>query len=119
HRDSDTPGLPRSLSSFYRSRPHRAPPSFPTRCSSDLAVTVTLRAKDANGNSLTTGGATVVFTASGGTSTGTIGATTDNGNGTYKDRNSTRLNSSHRTISYGAFCLKKKKHAQNKMSPTT
>src|SRR5204863_1461845 len=29
------------------------------------------------------GGATVVFTSSGGTSTGTIGATTDNGNGSY------------------------------------
>src|SRR5438094_10445296 len=27
-----------------------------------------------------------------------------------KDRKSTRLNSSHRTISYAVFCLKKKKH---------
>src|SRR5207248_4363321 len=27
------------------------------------------------------------------------------------DRKSTRLNSSHRTISYAVFCLKKKKHA--------
>src|SRR5437867_9457395 len=27
----------------------------------------------------------------------------------YKDRKSTRLNSSHRTISYAVFCLKKKK----------
>src|SRR5438094_5376315 len=26
----------------------------------------------------------------------------------YQDRKSTRLNSSHRTISYAAFCLKKK-----------
>lgn len=46
-------------------------------------VTLTLRAKDAAGDSLTTGGATVVFSAIGGTSTGTISATTDNGNGTY------------------------------------
>src|SRR6266705_3364464 len=29
---------------------------------------------------------------------------------TAKDRKSTRLNSSHRTISYAVFCLKKKKH---------
>src|SRR5438094_2725076 len=29
-----------------------------------------------------------------------------------QDRKSTRLNSSHRTISYAVFCLKKKKHAQ-------
>src|SRR5437867_7325263 len=27
-----------------------------------------------------------------------------------QDRKSTRLNSSHRTISYAVFCLKKKKH---------
>ena len=46
-------------------------------------VTLTLRAKDAAGNNLTTGGLTVAFTVSGGTSTGTIGATTDNANGTY------------------------------------
>src|SRR5207248_10954752 len=30
------------------------------------------------------------------------------------DRKSTRLNSSHRTISYAVFCLKKKKKKQNK-----
>src|SRR5438094_2700923 len=29
------------------------------------------------------------------------------------DRKSTRLNSSHRTISYAVFCLKKKKHQQS------
>src|SRR6185503_8036723 len=38
---------------------------------------------DAAGNNLTVGGLTVLFTGTGGTSTGTIGATTDNGNGTY------------------------------------
>jgi hypothetical protein len=46
-------------------------------------TTLTLQAKDSSGNNLTTGGATVVFTASGGTATGTISATTDHGNGTY------------------------------------
>src|SRR5437764_13187260 len=30
--------------------------------------------------------------------------------GSYKDRKSTRLNSSHRCISYAVFCLKKKKN---------
>jgi hypothetical protein len=47
------------------------------------AVTLQLQAKDANGNNLTSGSLTVVFSVSGGTSTGTIGATTDNANGTY------------------------------------
>ena len=46
-------------------------------------VTLPLQAKDANGNNLTTGALTVVFTVSGGTSTGTIGATTDHANGTH------------------------------------
>src|SRR5438094_7238367 len=32
------------------------------------------------------------------------------------DRKSTRLNSSHRTISYAVFCLKKKKKTQNEKS---
>lgn len=50
---------------------------------SGTGATLTLRAKDAAGNNLTTGGLTVVFTAFGGTSTGTIGPTTDNGDGTY------------------------------------
>src|SRR5437879_7181348 len=31
----------------------------------------------------------------------------------FVDRKSTRLNSSHRCISYAVFCLKKKKHTNN------
>jgi alpha-tubulin suppressor-like RCC1 family protein/uncharacterized protein YjdB len=46
-------------------------------------ATITLTARDAAGNALTTGGLVVVFSASGGTSVGTIGPTTDNANGTY------------------------------------
>ena len=42
---------------------------------------LTVQAKDANGNNLATGGATVTITKSSGT--GTIGAVTDNHNGTY------------------------------------
>src|SRR5438094_5299464 len=34
-----------------------------------------------------------------------------------RDRKSTRLNSSHRTISYAVFCLKKKKHKKRPDSP--
>ena len=34
------------------------------------------------------------------------------------DRKSTRLNSSHITISYAGFCLKKKKHKKKKTTPT-
>src|SRR2546427_523935 len=33
------------------------------------------------------------------------------------DRKSTRLNSSHSQISYAVFCLKKKKHTNNPLSP--
>src|SRR5207248_9279663 len=36
------------------------------------------------------------------------------GNLAARDRKSTRLNSSHRTISYAVFCLKKKKKKKNK-----
>src|SRR5437773_6721512 len=36
----------------------------------------------------------------------------DSNNATIRDRKSTRLNSSHITISYAVFCLKKKKPAQ-------
>src|SRR5437764_2352839 len=43
--------------------------------------------------------------------TARIGAILVNINPAYKtDRKSTRLNSSHRCISYAVFCLKKKKH---------
>src|SRR6185436_13523425 len=51
---------------------------------SGTTATLTLQARDAAGNNLTGGGLAVVFSLTGaGTSTGTIGATTDNGNGTY------------------------------------
>ncbi len=50
---------------------------------SGAVATLRLRAKDAAGNLLTTGGDTVVFTASGGSSSGSIGAAADSGNGVY------------------------------------
>src|SRR5262249_24084144 len=54
-----------------------------TSLTSGANTTATLHAKDQYGNSLTTGGATVVFSLAGGTSTATVGSTTDNGDGTY------------------------------------
>src|SRR5437773_6941028 len=39
--------------------------------------------------------------------------------GLLRDRKSTRLNSSHITISYAVFCLKKKKKKKNKKHITT
>src|SRR3712207_7639219 len=36
---------------------------------------------------------------------------------TFKDRKSTRLNSSHANISYAVFCLKKKKQIQHLFHP--
>jgi len=50
---------------------------------SGAIATLTLRARDAFGNDLTTGGLNVVFSVTGGTSTGTIGPTVDHGDGTY------------------------------------
>jgi len=46
-------------------------------------VTLRLQAKDAAGNSVSTGGDLVAFAFSGGTSTGTIGTAADSGNGVY------------------------------------
>jgi len=54
-----------------------------TQIASGHATILTLQAKDANGNNLTTGGATVVFTKTAGSGAGTFSAVTDNGNGTY------------------------------------
>jgi len=50
---------------------------------SGAIATLTLHAKDAFGNDLTAGGRSVVFSVTGGTSTGTIGPTVDHGDGTY------------------------------------
>jgi adhesin/invasin len=52
--------------------------------SSGATVALTLHAMDAQGRAVGRGGSTVVFNTSGGTSTGTIGTTTDHGNGTYE-----------------------------------
>src|SRR5688572_31861066 len=83
---------------------HRDLHSFPTRRSSDLA--------------LTQSGVSVLIAARGFRSTdyvelllGLVPELTATGTGPIQaDRKSTRLNSSHSQISYAVFCLKKKKH---------
>src|SRR5438045_4994697 len=99
----------RTLSSFSRSCPLRALPSFPTRRSSDLALARDAALRDAHH---------VLGTGAGGVAEEQRGAraTTQReqrGGGQHgertQDRKSTRLNSSHLGISYAVFCLKKKK----------
>src|SRR5207249_8960271 len=56
------------------------------------------------------------------TSTNSTLTATDNTTLRYADRKSTRLNSSHVSISYAVFCLKKKKKIKNStllLSPLT
>jgi hypothetical protein len=55
----------------------------PSSVAVGASITVALQAKDAAGNLITGGGATVVFTVQPGTGTASVGTTTDNGNGTY------------------------------------
>ena len=50
---------------------------------SGTAGTLTLHGRDQYGNVLSSGGALVAFTVSGGTSTGSLSAVTDHGDGTY------------------------------------
>src|SRR5207249_10834287 len=104
------PLLLSSLFSFYCSPAHRALPSFPTRRSSDLRVGAAgarlgrrrldphprqlLRARRSQADfwaraHVPRGGRQRI--------------------GRPRDRKSTRLNSSHVSISYAVFCLKKKK----------
>jgi adhesin/invasin len=55
-----------------------------TSVASASAVTLTLRARDAQGRDLGHGGSTVVFTPGGGGSTGTVSGTLDRGDGSYE-----------------------------------
>src|SRR5437762_14391809 len=75
---------------IYSSGNHRALHSFPTRRSSDLDGWRPLSAVRYLGG---------------------LGQSSDPALPKYQDRKSTRLNSSHRCISYAVFCLKKKKSA--------
>src|SRR5699024_12044489 len=103
-----------SLVSRYCSAPHRAPPSFPTRRSSDLNVlsqgfdvpdvsaVYVCRPTFVPNRYLQMIGRGLRGPLNGGTERVDIVNVKD------KDRKSTRLNSSHVSISYAVFCLKKK-----------
>src|SRR5207249_2031914 len=65
----------------------------------NVASTCTATVADASGTGAITPTGTVTFTT--------------NSTGTFRDRKSTRLNSSHVSISYAVFCLKKKTHIDN------
>src|SRR5699024_12133388 len=95
---------------FYWSYTARDPPSFPTRRSSDLvdllvgeAVAVALGADDVHdvegfdGGGCRLGHGVLLE----------VGSRPRTGRAGRGDRKSTRLNSSHVSISYAAFCLKK------------
>src|SRR5437763_4340128 len=87
--------------------------SFPTRRSSDLRAA---RQRQDRGRFL----ATVVVTVGagagrhGGRRFRTVVIRPTAANGPREDRKSTRLNSSHRCISYAVFCLKKKKQKRTR-----
>src|SRR5207245_10391273 len=85
-----------SLFFFYCSRAHRDLHSFPTRRSSDLTCPRTPNSPPLTPTmtlSFITCGAPVIVAPT---------------FGSALDRKSTRLNSSHGSISYAVFCLKKK-----------
>src|SRR5437879_11021935 len=77
--------------------------SFPTRRSSDLSLEGKTLIDASSGN---LGTAVAMVGASYGVKVRLL---------VSKDRKSTRLNSSHRCISYAVFCLKKKKRMQTDM----
>src|SRR5205814_9054777 len=97
---------------FYRCGPPRDLHSFPTRRSSDLG---------ARENSLTLAIGSTVGRGCRGRSSSSLRGSGANPSalrtsrtpvglsGEWRDRKSTRLNSSHLGISYAVFCLKKKK----------
>src|SRR5438094_9138427 len=82
---------------FYASAPHRDLHSFPTRRSSDLRCSCCHASSDSYPRAGWWHGSSDWMCPFCGPVRG------------CEDRKSTRLNSSHRTISYAVFCLKKKK----------
>src|SRR5207248_10090034 len=104
----------RTINSYflYSTRPPPHLPSFPTRRSSDLDPAEVFAFRRGIG----AGMVSVNNSTSGAEAHLPFGGNGRSGNGSrqsgrwvLEDRKSTRLNSSHRTISYAVFCLKKKK----------
>src|SRR5437763_14244269 len=97
-----------SLSTFISDYAAAAPPhlhSFPTRRSSDLGSVASCAAHELTGPSPST---RLRMTAGGLRRSRALFLF-------FRDRKSTRLNSSHRWISYAVFCLRKKKLYQDKV----
>src|SRR5699024_12593441 len=105
------PLLPSRLCSFCAPPPHPALHSFPTRRSSDLSVVGTYRPATTAGRSLILQGHCDVVPAGPLEmwETPPFSPVIRDGRMYGRDRKSTRLNSSHVSISYAVFCLKKKK----------
>src|SRR5438128_3498090 len=86
---------------FSRSAEPRDLHSFPTRRSSDLVYAVASGKQQARAVALVPTREALYFSSDTPFETNHIYR--------YRDRKSTRLNSSHGSISYAVFCLKKKK----------
>src|SRR5690348_18161382 len=84
---------------FYCYRDHRDLHSFPTRRSSDLHLGPASRRRTDVGRGVPIDAGALQRTSPHGVEHRRVG----------RDRKSTRLNSSHPSISYAVFCLKKKK----------
>src|SRR5699024_12483491 len=107
-----------ALCSFFSSTPHPPPPhSFPTRRSSDLLTAITAAGMSA----------ALVLAGCDASATGTDGPIVLGGvfskspvpfgnDAEETDRKSTRLNSSHVSISYAVFCLKQKTNGHEKQN---
>src|SRR5207248_11648623 len=96
--------VPLSLSSLtlflYSHPPHRDLHSFPTRRSSDLSTWAKALSRPPSASVIRPWSSMAMISSSQPRTLHTRSI----------DRKSTRLNSSHRTISYAVFCLKKKKN---------
>src|SRR5690348_17761630 len=92
-----------SYVSFYCPGDHRDLPSFPTRRSSDLLAFFGHSQGSTSGEiamAWSDAAPAAIFSGAGAYLTDSL----------LQDRKSTRLNSSHPSISYAVFCLKKKKN---------
>src|SRR5207248_10573903 len=87
--------------------PHLHP--SPTRRSSDLTAASNATRRPQLGAASAYVVATVAMPANAETRPAANAVLPSSRNASARDRKSTRLNSSHRTISYAVFCLKKKK----------
>src|SRR5207248_11590610 len=104
HPHSDAHHTPHSDSPHHSPPPHRDLHSFPTRRSSDLATSCPPTTIPSPISAPTRPLARPTTRSPARASCWAFPTT---------DRKSTRLNSSHRTISYAVFCLKKKKQQKN------